>query len=99
VPGQPRVPDRVDAAVDAVEAASRRRPGDRVLRIAQRSELSRRDDPMLAGSEIGERSIPPLRSSLVAHTATRDERIAQPILEIWRIGAFTSVRSIFITPP
>jgi hypothetical protein len=66
VPGQTRVPDRVDAAVNAMEAPGGNGLRNRLPRIPKPPELLRRDHPILALGQFGESSMP-FRSSLVNH--------------------------------
>jgi hypothetical protein len=57
VPAEDRVTDRVDAAMDAMEAPGRDPVGDRLPSKSEGLQLTRGDDPVLPG---GERRDPPV---------------------------------------
>ncbi len=77
VPAECFVPDRVDAPVQAMELPVLHPASDRPRREPELHQLARRDHAVLPLCQLGHR-LPVVRSSLLPHTATRDERTSTP---------------------
>jgi hypothetical protein len=64
------VPDRIDATMKPVKTAGTGLPADRIPGVAQRFELSARNDPVLILRQLSDC---PVRSPFVAHALTKGE--------------------------
>jgi len=85
LPGEAEAPDCVDASVNPAQATSARGVGDRVARIAELSQLSRRDDAVLRLRQPGERLV---RLTFVGNNPTKVKSVrARPRRALRRCGS------------
>jgi hypothetical protein len=75
LPRETEAPDCVDATMDPTQASSTRCVGDRLARIAEFSQLSRRHDPVLPLRQPGERLV---RLTFVRHNPTKVKSAQTP---------------------